>query len=219
MEKNNKQKTKKKEKKNTGAEHTERNMKGALAAIMSLAAIACLLVSPVSGTDVKCTHTLKRGGTTRSYDLSSLYHVSSLSDSLNFVSLDKFCTYFINVCGISTSGCDRSNKPSVCINTFEGDTYVGGLLSTQTFSELPGSVLKTVDDGISVSYSKGDTCGSSQYKFTLHIICNEDYPSGFAYDADDDNPCSPEIYVYASAGCATVISSGGLGAGGIILIM
>lgn len=109
----------------------------------------------------------------------------------------------------------------MCISTFEGDAYLGGLLSTQTFSDLPENILKDVEDGVAVKYTNGDSCdGTRTYETTLYFVCNDQYPEGFTYDGDENDMCSPKLYIYLAGACGVAkASSGGLGAGGIILIM
>lgn len=188
-------------------------MRGILAAILALAATIS-----ISNATTPCSYTLKRNGVTRKYDLSSLHHSGTEVDTLDYVSPALLARFFVNMCGTSTSGCDRSKNPSVCRYDFDtGDNHVAGLLATQEFSDLPEAFLKGVDDGISVTYSGGDTCQSTKYATTIYVICTTN-ETPYIYDADENNECHPILYLYATCGCGSS-QKGGIGTGSIILIM
>lgn len=194
-------------------------MKSVLRAIITLAATVLLIsTSKVAAND--CTTTITRGGVQRTYDLSAISHDDTQSDNIDYTSLSYLYRVFANVCGVSTAGCDRTKKPAVCICSFESVNYVGGLLSTQTFSDLPESILQDAGDGVAVKYTNGDACQySRKYETTLYFICNDQYPEGFTYDGDENDECSPKLYIYLAGACGVAKASSGLGAGGIILIV
>lgn len=132
-------------------------------------------------------------------------------------------TYYVNLCGQSyyaTSGYyDCEEGSPICRKDpyYRYSSY--GLLDTQVIEPCTEADVG-VGEGISVSYSKGDACGSGRKKSTVHVRCSDTAVPGFLYDVSEStDDCSAIIYMYSVVGCAEIKSAGGLGAGGIILIM
>ena len=193
-----------------------------MAKSLSVIAICSALVATAFAND-KCYYSHKKGGKSYNYDLTRVYHPIGSSDSFYIQDPTSMNTYYVNLCGesyYSTSGYyDCMPGSSICRKDLNYRYSSYGLLESQSIVPCTETDV-VVGQGITVTYSRGDACGSGKKSASVHVRCSDTADPGFLYDVTESNDdCNAIIYMYSVVGCAEVKSAGGLGAGGIILII
>lgn len=121
----------------------------------------------------------------------------------------------MNICGVVNTPCVPDDKVAVCQLTNIYAFFNCGLLSTQTIVANPDV---PAGKGVAVKYSGGDQCsGGPERSTTVKFTCSEADDPGYIYEYSEDD-CAYVILGYSAAACGKDVS-GGIGAGGIILIM
>ena len=183
--------------------------------------IALLTLAASASPSVPCSAVVKHSNIKKaySYDLSELYRRSGEPDFLYYYDDVNNAIISVNICGVSSLSCLGPAKSAAC--GFIGQDSVSfGSLDKQTFSVYNGV---EPGQGVNVTYSEGTSC-SYGGKHSVHVLIKcSDGEESFAYKADSDSAdaCEANLYVYSKTGCGSPAkySSGGMGAGGIILII
>ena len=180
---------------------------------MAMMAAAVRAIKPV----VECSAVIKHRGKKFKYDLTPLYHPPSEPDNLYIYKEATGAIFSANICGLSSLGCEPMDSSTVCGYTRTTNAASYGNVNTQKFSEYndmePGQ-------GVTVTYTGGATCPGKGSRSTHFLVKCLSAERGYVYDvsSDDENDCEINMYIYSKHGCGVAVS-GGLGAGGIILIM
>lgn len=198
-------------------------MKGALKALLFIGMMAMMTSGQLATCKSKINYKSKK--VAYEYDLMPIYHTPVTYDTLNFYSSATLNTYTMNICGESASSCTPNKPSSVCGFISSGGIVGMGLTETQEFLPIDEAEVAP-GQGVAVKYSQGSMCPTGKYRTsTVQVRCNDD-SSSYIYDASEDSAdaCEVTFYVYSTAGCGksakyTGGGSGGIGAGGIILIM
>jgi len=172
--------------------------------MMMLKFIIALLFLSVSAVNVKCKGTVTDPQTLRSYefDLSSLHHDESVYIDPLWYRTDKNVIYYVNFCGQTASACETDDT-SVCLRIPAGSEYnytSGGSTSTQTLSRAEDPSV-SIDSSVTVTYSKGEKCGSGYRKTKIYVNCKENANPGFFYDISEGGECESTLYMWSAAGC------------------
>lgn len=186
-----------------------------------LSAMALLALAAGVGPSVPCSGVVKHSKVKKAfkYDLTDLWRRSGEADYLYYYDDQHNAIISVNICGTSSLSCLGPAESAAC--GFIGQDSVSyGDLKTQTFN-----VYRDVEpgQGVNVTYTGGTTCDHGG-KHSVHVLIKcSDGEETYAYKADSKttDACEANIYVYSKQGCgtATKYPSGGMGAGGIILIM
>lgn len=199
-------------------------MNKGLWAIMLMGALALAMTGRAQS--VKCSETINydKAKVAYNYDLITLYHTARSHDYLSYFSQATEATYTMNICGESASSCSPStSSASVCGFSNEFGIMNLGLTNTQEMGVIDNKDVEP-GKGVLVKYSKGDVCPDGRHRSSLIQVRCFETTSPYIYDASEDSDyCEVTFFIYAAAGCGTetkyVSKSGGIGAGGIILIM
>jgi len=179
--------------------------------------IALCVMGLVAADPFNCTNIVvdDKHGKAWQYDLTSLYHDNTFSDSLYFQSSNGDLTYF-NLCGVTTTTCSPSSP--VCKRS--------GLWSTMGYGDLHTQQMVVIEKedvdsgkGVTVHYTNGEYCpGTAGSSSTIHVVCGTDeVVTELSLSRDG---CSITATIVSQAGCGFAAPySGGSGETAAIVIL